>query len=276
MKRTNMKLGAVLVLGTMLGACTQITDFDSPVEKEQEQQLANGQGLLSLSLYGSADFTTRALQESSYTNTSNYTVIVTDKDGVEKMNCKGSEVASYMPLTMSLGSYEIKAFYGTEAAASRDAFYVYGEVKGSIKADEDENVNVVCTPTCGRIAVNFDDAMSTYYSDYCVTFTGTQALGTEKISWLKNDSEPWYVKLNEGGERISFTITTTPKDEYLNNAQQGDTKTGTFMLDRNKGYKMNISANYTPTDIGGIEINVTIDESTNDKPVDIEVPIEWT
>lgn len=271
-----MRFGAVLMLGVMLGACTQITDFEDPVEKEQGQKQEQRLGMLSLSLYGGANFTTRALQESSYKNVDNYTVVVVDKDGVEKMNCKGSEVASKMPLTMSIGSYEIKAFYGTETPASRDAFYVYGEVKGSIKADQEENVNVVCVPTCGRIDVNFDDAMSTYYSDYYVTFTGTQALGAEAISWLKDDSEPWYVKLNEGGERISFAITVTPKDEYLNNEQQGDVKTGTFMLDRNKGYKLNVSANYTPTDIGGIEINVTIDESTNDKPVDIEVPIEWT
>ena len=276
MKGKKMRFGAVLMLGVMLGACTQITDFEDPVEKEQGQKQEQRQGMLSLSLYGGANFTTRALQESSYKNVDNYTVVVVDKDGVEKMNCKGSEVASKMPLTMSIGSYEIKAFYGTETPASRDAFYVYGEVKGSIKADQEENVNVVCVPTCGRIDVNFDDAMSTYYSDYYVTFTGTQALGAEAISWLKDDSEPWYVKLNEGGERISFAITVTPKDEYLNNEQQGDVKTGTFMLDRNKGYKLNVSANYTPTDIGGIEINVTIDESTNDKPVDIEVPIEWT
>jgi hypothetical protein len=93
---------------------------------------------------------------------------------------------------------------------------------------------------------------------------------------MKNDSEPWYVKLNEGGERITFTITTTPKDEYINNAQQGDTKTGTFTLDRNKGYKMNISANYTPTNLGNLSIKITVDESTNDIPVDIEIPIEWT
>ena len=267
------KLLCSMALGAILVSCNQITDFERFVEKEQAQQ---GQGLLSLSLYGGTDFTTRALQESSYKNVDNYTVIVVDKDGLEMMNCKGSEVASRMPLTMSIGSYAIRAFYGTELPASRDAFYVYGEQKGSIKADQQENVNLVCTPTCGRITVNFDDVMSTYYSDYNVTFAGTQALGTETISWLKDDSEPWYVKLKEGGEKISFTITVTPKEEYINNEQQGNTKTGTFTLGRNKGYKMNISANYTSTDIGGIEINVTIDESTNDKPVDIEVPIEWT
>ena len=81
--------------------------------------------------------------------------------------------------------------------------------------------------------------------------------------------------LKEGGETVSFTISVTPKEEYVNNQQQGTTKTGTFKLDRNKGYKMNISANYTPTAVGKVDISITIDESTNDKPVDIEVPIEW-
>ena len=38
---------------------------------------------------------------------------------------------------------------------------------------------------------------------------------------------------------------------------------------------MNISANYTPTIFGELEIEITIDDSTNDKPVEIEVPIEW-
>lgn len=275
MKRTKFMLSTIII-GTMLGACSQISDFEQP-NLQQEATTGSSEGKLTLALKAKADFPqTRSLSESDYKNTDNYTVIVKDKDGVEKMNCQGRDVAAMMPLTLSLGSYEIQAFYGTESPASRDAFYVYGEVKGSIKADQDEIVNVVCTPTCGRIAVSFDDVMSTYYNNYYVTFTGTQALGAEKISWLKNDSEPWYVKLNEGGERISFTINTTPKDEYLNNEQQGDTKTGTFTLERNKSYKMKISANYTPTEIGGINITITIDERTNDIPVDIEVPIEWT
>ena len=118
--------------------------------------------------------------------------------------------------------------------------------------------------------------MAEFYNDYSVTISGTEAMGAENISWLKGDKEPWYVKLNEEGETISFAITTKAKDEYVNNELQGDVKTGTFKLYRNKAYKMNISANYTPTNIGEIKITITIDESTSDKPVDIEVPIEWT
>ena len=44
---------------------------------------------------------------------------------------------------------------------------------------------------------------------------------------------------------------------------------------RNKGYKMNINPSYTPSEGGSVSIEITIDESTNDKPVDIEVPVDW-
>jgi hypothetical protein len=117
--------------------------------------------------------------------------------------------------------------------------------------------------------------MSKYYSDYNVTFSGTEAMGEESIVWAKNDTEPWYVKLNEAGETISFAITATPKDEYVNNEQQGNVKTGTFTLHRNKAYKMNISPVYTPTGSGDLSIEVTIDDTTEDKEVDIEVPVTW-
>lgn len=273
MKKGKLICGMASILGAMLVSCSEISDFERPVADEGQQE-----GLLTLSLSSNTKFagSTRAVTESSYTNVENYTVVVTDKDGVEKMRCNGSEVASKMPLTLSLGSYSVQAFYGTEHAYSRNEFYVFGETYGTITENKTETAEVVCTPTCGRIAVNFDDTMADYYSDYNVTFTGTEAMGTESISWLKGDSEPWYVKLKEEGETITFAINTTVKDEYVNNEQQGDVKKGTFKLNRNKAYKMNISANYTPTDLGDIKITITIDERTNDKPVDIEVPIEWT
>lgn len=265
-------LGTACVLGAMLASCSQNPDITNPVE---------GQGLLSLTLGAQAEFpegrpTNRVVSETTYGNTDNYTVIVTDRDGIEKLRCKGSELSTRMPLILSMGSYRVQAYYGVEYDASRDGFYVYGEAQGNIKAGQKEAVEVVCTPTCGRITVNFDSNMKNYFSDYKVTFKGTEALGSKTIEWLKGDTEPWYVKLKEGGETISYTIALTTKDEYLNsNQQQQATKTGTFVLKRNAGYKMNVSASYTPTNVGNGKITITIDDSTNDKPVDIEVPLDW-
>ena len=264
-----MLFGAALVVGALMASCSQNTDFVG--------QTKDGEGLLTLSLSSDANFkgSTRAVSESSYKVVDNYTVVVTDKDGVERLRCYGSEVNSRLPLTLPLGSCLVEAFYGTEKAYSRDAFYVYGKDIRTVTEDKTTSAEVVCTPTCGRIAVNFSSEMSKYYSDYNVTFSGTEAMGEESIVWAKNDTEPWYVKLNEAGETISFAITATPKDEYVNNEQQGNVKTGTFTLNRNKAYKMNIAPSYTSMDLGSIKLSITIDESTNDKYVETEIPIDW-
>lgn len=260
--------GAFMVLA--FASCSQ--------DSVEDPGISNKQGMLTLNLKGKTNFVqTRAVNESQYNNVASYTVVVTDRNGEEKLNCKGNEINNNMPLTLPIGSYSIKAFYGKESAASRDEFYVEGVKTGTIKADQKENIEVVCTPTCGRIIVNFDKEMGTYFSDYHVSFSGTKALGSETLQWLKDDIEPWYVKLDKGGETVSFTITTVAKDEYVNggNSDKTATKTGTFRLERNKGYKMSINPAYTPTGGGSVGIEITIDESTNDKPIDIEVPIDW-
>lgn len=271
MKKTLWMLGAAFSMGIVLTSCNQESDFENPSESRQ--------GQLVLTLDSKTDFIldTRAVQEASYANVDNYTVIVTDKDGNEKLNCKGSEVASKMPLTLTIGSFSVKAFYGTESAASRDAFYVYGEANGTIKAEQKEGVSVTCTPTCGRISVDFDASMATYFADYNVAFSGTEALAGSSIAWLKDDTEPWYVKLNKDGENVSFVITVVTKSDYINgdNKDQVTTKSGTFKLSRNKAYKMKISPVYNPTGTGDLSITVTVDDSTNDKEVDIEVPVTW-
>lgn len=269
MKKTWM-LGAAIVLGLSLTSCSQDSQNGGLADSQQ--------GRLFLTLKTKADFAdkTRAVNEESYKNTDNYQVVVTDKDGNVKLDCKGEALKSFTGITLPLGAFKVKAYYGTEHAYSRNEFYVYGETIGNIDGDDQQKVTVTCEPTCGRIAVNFAQEMGTYYTDYNVTFTGTTAMGSDIISWMKDDTEPWYVKLNETEETISFTITTTTKENYVDpNKNSQTSKTGTFKLARNKAYKLNISPVYTPTDQGKLDITVTIDESTNDSEHDMEVDVDW-
>ncbi|MBR5576877.1 MAG: DUF4493 domain-containing protein [Bacteroidaceae bacterium] len=267
MKKTKIMQGFALLFSLAMISCSQ--GF------ENEPQVENGYGRLNLKLSSNTAFLdeTRAVNEESYKNTDNYTVVVLDNKGNEKMNCKYSEVPGKMPLILPIGSYTVKAFYGTEHDASRDEFYVYGEDQGIIQGDpETVSADIECTPTCGRISVSFSPEMDGYFSDYNVSFTGTVALGENSIKWEKNDTEPWYVKLEQGGEKVSFTITVLAKDEFT---AKETTKKGTFDLNRNKAYKINVSPVYSGTETGDVSLNITVDETTNDKPVDIEVPVDW-
>lgn len=277
--RTNKSL-----LFLMLGAMSL---FASCVSEEREldlpQKTQKETGTLKLNLTADAAFQaqTRALNEADYRNVANYTVqLINTSNNNVLLECKGSELSQNLPKELEGGSYEVKAFYGTESVASRNEFRVEGSEVFTIHANDQTNVTVNCLPTCGKVSVAFDSEMATYYSDYSLTFGGTAALNGSTLLWSKTDTEPWYVKLNETAETLSFTINVTAKDEYAHldgtgSKQTTGTATGTFTLSRNEGHKITVTPTYTPTTEGGLSITITIDESTNDRPITIEVPVSW-
>lgn len=276
MKKTKT-LAFISMLGFAgaLASCSASSDELGKPEKKES-------GTLSLNLKETTNFTdaTRALSENDYKNTDNYTVQILDAKGNIKVEGLASELR--FPMTLDLGSYNIVASYGNESAVSRNDFYVYGTSSVNITADNSVTAEVTCTPTCGKISVAFGSDMATYFTDYNVTFGGTSALSGSTFNWSKTDSEPWYAKLNEDGETITFTISTTTNDNYGSdydndgNALKTETKTGSFKLQRNKAYKLNIKPNAIDSQTtGAIKLQISIDETTNDIEKNIEVPISW-
>lgn len=273
-----------LMLVFLLGTTSIFTSCLSEEQDLTSSEHNNVQkGSLVLNLNTSADFTlpARALNLQNYKTTSNYSVqILNTTNNNVVLECKGSELSSYLPKTLDIGSYRVTAAYGTESAASRNDFHVYGASTFTIKANSESTVDVNCVPTCGRVSVVFDAAMSDYYTDYSVSFTGTSALGANTFSWGKSDSEPWYVAVQENGEMVRYTISLTAKEDYLHQNTDGTTAAsgmvaGTFKLERNKAHNLTVKPNYTPTTDGGMSLSITIDESTNDHEITYEVPITW-
>lgn len=258
----------------LLASCNE-REFDlKPSEGSKEQ------GTLVLNLNASTDFdqSTRALNEADYRNTQNYDVRVINAANENViLECKASQLSANLPKNVEIGSYRIEASYGTEKDASRNEFFMFGDVVAQVKSNEEKNVTVNCTPTCGKISVAFDPTMATYYSDYNVTFGGTQKLGKNTISWSKTDTEPWYLALGKSAETVTYTLTMTTKDDYLPQGSTSNTGvvTGSFSLERNKAHKLTISPNYIPTTEGGMKLTITIDDSTNDKEITWEVPVTW-
>ena len=283
MKTKNVFLG--MLMCSTVGLTTSCLSEVKDLEPQGSNDATGQKGQLVLNLSASTDFApqTRALNEANYRNTANYTVqLINSASGNVMFECLGSEVASNLPKTLDIGSYEVKAFYGTESAASRNDFRVEGSASFQILANDEKTVDVACLPTCGRVKVNFSDEMATYYDDYSVSFTGTTKLGDNTFAWNKTDNDPWYVAVNNSasGETISYTISVTAKEDYAhvdgNGVKQtSGTATGSFQLKRNAGYKLNVKPEYAPITEGGIKVVVTIDESTNDRPITIEVPLTW-
>ena len=156
-------------------------------------------------------------------------------------------------------------------------------VKGSdsftISGDQTTTVTVNCTPTAGKLLVEFDNAMSTYYDDYNVDFTGTAALGSSVAHWGKTDTAPFYIALTQNGETVNYKIYLTAKSDYATEVDGqkvvNAVAEGSFTLARNETKKLTVAPSYTPSAEGGLKIVVTIDDSTNDKTINIEVPVTW-
>lgn len=263
--------------GLMTSCLSEEHDFSAP------EEAPGAKGRVSLSLKANTDFTliTRGLQESAYKNTGNYTVqIVNASNQSLVFECKGADLATSFPKTLNIGSYRVDAFYGKESAASRDEFLVKGSTVFTVKGDEEKAVNVNCAPTCGKLSVAFDPDMAKYFDEYNVVYGGTKALNGSTITWAKNDTEPWYIALDEAGETINYTINLTTKEEFLHKVGNEEPKTtgtatGTITLQRNKAHKLTVKPNYTPTTDGGMSLTITIDDSTNDHQITWEVPVTW-
>lgn len=278
-KITNMKTNPTRIGIRMSAFMAAISLLAISCNKESAG--SEGSARLKISFDKGSYFATKALDENSYKNTDNYQVTLTSgKNDKVLMDCKGSEINDNLPKRLEIGNYVVKAWYGKEEAASRNDFYVVGEKTIKLDPDEEKEVSLTCQPTCGKVVVNFGSDMPTYYKDYSVTYGGTSALGDKTVVWEKNDTDPWYLLVDEEGETVNFTLHVEIQDKYKIKDKDGNIKesadyTGSFKLERNKVRSLNITPNYTPETGGGMSIHVTIDDSTNERPISIEVPVTW-
>lgn len=239
--------------------------FTACTSDEEEALIPEGKGYVKLSLDADAGFQTKAVDESEYANKNNYTVqILKDGKVVDGMEWNYTNMPTEL-IELTNGGYELKAFYGEDKAASKQSMYVEGKTPFNINSDKVE-ASVTCKPVCGKVTVKFDSKMADYFNDYSITFK-TKALGDLNISWAKNDTDPIYMKVDNEGESISAVYTLVDK--------QGKSTTI-----NNKSYSLSpmkhLIINVVPTvSSGKIGITIEVDDTTNDIPVDIEIPSDW-
>lgn len=252
-------LNYLMGIALLSASCSSSTEADEIIQ--------SGYGNIELGVNASTDFqaTNRAVTENDYTQTDRYTVQILQNDEV-----KQSFTYSERPekITLSNGSYALKAFYGTETEASRDKFLMTGSTPFTMQG-KDLTVNVNCKPTCGKLVVKFAAAeMDQFFKDYYVVYE-TEALKAKNgnATWAKADTEPWYVKLNPAGEAVKATI------HYVRTSDgKQQTQTVSYTMKPNQKWTLNIKPK---NDSGDLGIDITIDESTNDKDITIDIPSEW-
>lgn len=246
-------------IALLSAACSSSTEVDELTQP--------GYGTLALGVTAQTDFEslTRAVTESEYANTANYTVEILQNEEVKQSFTYSEKPAT---ITLANGSYLIKAHYGKESAASRTEFYMVGSMPFSVQGKE-VTLNVDCAPTCGKLLVKFNTTeMDKHFSDYYVVYE-TEALKAAggNATWAKTDTEPWYVKLNTAGETVKATV------HYVRMSDgKKQTQTVSYRMAPNQKWTLNIQPK---KDAGNLGIDITIDESTVDQDIIIDIPSEW-
>ena len=271
---TNRKSGvSILAMAALLSAGMTSCSSDN-----RGGEAADGTACLNVCLKGNGRFS-RALSESDWNTAANYNVeIINSSAEVIKTFVQGE-----MPerITVPYGTYTVRASYGEQKVASRDTFLSTGETTVNVASGEEKTVNVECAPTCGKVMVQFDASMATYYSDYYVDFTTPQMPAGTVAKWVRTDTEPWYLAVGETGDKVTATIHLTPKAEYDTNkthtdgSQSDGTIVRQYTLQRNKAWTLKVTATYDSSQGEMNGVRVTIDESVTEDVYDEEVPITW-
>lgn len=241
-------------MGTLLLASCSSDEANEVID-------ANGQGTVSLNVSTETGFQSRAVNESDYSTLSNYTVQIL-QSGKVLHEYAYSEIPSF--ISLQNGSYQLKAFYGEDLAASTKSMYVEGTTKFDINSDQ-VNVDVTCKPVCARVKVVFASEMSQYYSDYSIKFT-TVALGETSYVWEKTASDPVYLKVNEK-ETVKATINLIKTSNGKSSSIEK-----TYTLSPKDALTLNVKP---VINSGNVGITIVVDSSTNDIPVDIVIPSDW-
>ena len=257
-----------LLLGGLLVTSCQNEDFNGPIKAE-------GKGAITLNLNAMTGFDTetKAVNESAYSNKNNYTVEIKNSHGDLVVSKLFSSLS--FPYTLDLGSYVVRAYYGQnykEVAATQDGFYVEGESSFTLDVNEDnqvtaKSVSLTCMPTHAKVQSTFSSDMSTYYSSYYVTYK----VGNTETAKVEN-TDPWYLLVNKNGETVTATIHLTTKEGYVTNKDFVLTKTKE--LKPNESWTLSMSPTYEQK-TGSLGISITIDETTEEHEIVINVPSDW-
>ncbi|ANQ52647.1 DUF4493 domain-containing protein [Flammeovirga sp. MY04] len=244
MKRYNLKSLWLLFIVFLMWSC----------HKKDDEQLA--EGTLSLEISRQA-----VIEEmsSARTNVEHFNIsIYNQRDELIHYFERYDEMPSDLPLRE--GTYLIKVASGEDVPAAFDHAIYRGETEFTIKGNQKNTVSVVCTQTNVKVTVGYTDFIKKGFKDFSVE------VHTEEGNLLfeKEEEKAGYFKITPDST-LHFTINVTNL--------QGNEFSRSMLIEDIKP-REHYHVVFDLEGIGGsANINIKVDESTNDKKWDFEMPI---
>ena len=227
----------------------------------QEKMVSGAKGTLAFTLeYDGNDYIDISTKAVDF-NLSSMAVVIRDAGDTEVASYPD---ASAMPAEIQLapGQYTVKAYTSGVAEAAFDSPSFSGEKEFTITEGEVTTVELSCGLDNVKVSVNLDKSFTDAIKDYSVTVT---AVDYDKSlvftsQYIEEGKAAYFavspLKVNVVGKRIS-------------NDEPVDIVTDIEDVNPRDHFILNISVKEVPSTEGSGTIKISIDESTNDRNVDI-------
>lgn len=218
---------------------------------------------------GGAAAVSRAIDESVYSDITNYTVKLTKADSGEEVY-----TAVYKDWALAYKvdpgqQYKLEAYYGEISPASYDNLYVNGSETFSVQAGSTKKIGFQCKPQAIKVNVAYSDDFLEYFSD-CIVSIKTKHMDAAWTMSNADTGKDLYLQSDaEENVELAFDI----KDKNGESVSpEGFTNTMQVTVSSQTLLKISISPNVTEVEGGKFGINITVNTDVVDEDVDIEIP----
>lgn len=238
---------------------------------ESEQKRSNSAtGKLAIQLAASSDVinTTTRTEDSGENEGENteeddlvpdvgdFTIALMDGNVVKTSWDKFSEYPKYAVLPV--GAYVLKAYYGNSDEEGFESPYYEGTHEITVEDDATVDAYITCYLTNVKVSVEYTDAFKKYFSDYSTT---VQSVGGKSINFAKDEVRAAYVKPGD------LTI-------YANVKKQNGQSAKLNILDIEDAKSREFYRFKLDVDAGSSTLKISFDNTTVDKPVEINISDE--
>ena len=258
-----------ILLLSSLCFVTSCTKSDDNASSDKTHIVVDLKSDISFKSTGGTVATSRAIDESAYSDITNYTVKLTKADNGEVVNTALYKDWSLVYEVEPGQQYKLEAYYGKASPASYDNLYVYGSETFSVQAGSTKKVGFQCKPQAIKVNVVYSDDFSEYFSD-CIVSIKTKHMETATTMSVAEVGKDLYLQ-SDAQEivELSFDIKDKNGDSV---SPEGFANTKQVTVSSQTLLKINISPTVTEVEGGQFGINITVNTDIEDENVNIVIP----
>lgn len=263
MKRLFLMVSMVILLGGII-SCDSNNDA-----------YPHRDGTLSIGLLANPSFSskTRAINEMEYKNADNYTIQIQELNG----DLLYDDLYKNMPMSFDVEAgrtYTVKAFYGENVDAGFDKLYMEGNQQFTISEGEQKNLILSCRPANVKVTVKYTEEFLKYYSDCTVSLQTSHLIEPFTMNMNTDANKEAYLKADITGETIRISVDGF-KDKSGKPVDMGGALTATKNVTPKTHVTITVDPEIITIGTGEASLDVSVDTSTEDKEVNIEIPEEY-